>query len=245
MWNTQDDPVSAKYFRRYSHLYGEPVYYRAALPATPKIRGRNCRGPYPHPLKKPGGLPIFRSPKKRAMDAVETPVGKPFCHDKKILPVWDELKRDKDFQESIEVSDGTTDCAGMFEYKAVDLNRDGQMEIMLRGKTVSFCGGVGNCMMWIFERKGGRYRTLLATTDYVDASEMGSQIRKTRTNGYADLLLKGHIDAGNTHHVYFNFDGKKYRQGKCLVDAYVPGSSPDPKWKLITCAEFEKYYYNR
>ncbi|HEV7643149.1 MAG TPA: hypothetical protein VGO50_04335 [Pyrinomonadaceae bacterium] len=170
---------------------------------------------------------------------------KPFCHDKKILPVWDELKRDKEFQGRTEFTDGTSDCAGMFEYKAVDLNKDGQEEIMLRGKTVSFCGGVGNCMMWIFEKKSGRYRTLLATTDYVDASEMGSQIRKTRTNGYSDLLLKGHIDAGNTHHVYFNFDGKKYRQGKCLVDAYFPGSSLEPEWRLIACAEFEKYYYNR
>ncbi len=197
------------------------------------------------PVEETKWVAYFPVAQQAGEEAAETPAGKPFCHDKKILPVWNALKRDKDFQERMEVSDGTTDCAGMFEYKAADLNRDGQMEIMLRGKTVSFCGGVGNCMMWIFEKKGGRYSTLLATTDYVDASEMGSQIRKTRTNGYSDLLLKGHIDAGNTHHVYFNFDGKKYRQGKCLVDAYVPGSSPDPKGKLITCAEFEKYYYDR
>lgn len=165
---------------------------------------------------------------------------KPFCKDKRILPVWNLIKKDDYFQRQ---SGGTffkPNCSDMFEILNFDLNKDGNKEIILRGKSSDLCGAVGNCGFWIFEKKGKRYRKILSASDYVDITEMGEQITRRKTKGYFDILLKGHWSASDTGYYTYKFNGQKYTKNKCLVEACVICTGDNPKWKFMSCREYEK-----
>ena len=169
---------------------------------------------------------------------------KRFCYDKQIVPVWNELKKDGYFrgQGSYEESGNCTD---MLEVRAIDLNKDGRKEILLRGKNTNLCGATGNCGFWIFERKDGKYRKLLSSSDYIDITEMPNQIEKSMTRGYFDILLKGHITAADTDYNYYKFDGREYKQTKCLVNMYVRGSNTNgenAKWEFVSCRKLYKLW---
>jgi|GEM_PF-4088390 len=147
------------------------------------------------------------------------------------------LKRFKDFREDLDESVDVDNCKDLFELFLVDLNGDGTREIMLRATTVPFCGAVGNCGFWIFERHGNKYKLLLQASDYVDRVKMGDQILGSVTRGYHDILLRGHFSAGETGFYYMKFNGKKYVDGRCLYE--VPNyKSKKLKWHFITCDEF-------
>lgn len=169
---------------------------------------------------------------------------KPFCKDDKILPIWNQLLKDKNFQDWERISDESLDCADMLEIKEIDLNQDNQKEILLRGKNFYLCSAVGNCAFWIYEKKSKRYEKALYSTDYIDITEMGEQIKKTRTNNYSDILLKGHLTAADTSYDFYKFDGKRYKRKKCLVNTYVRGTSDNPQWEFVGCKEFYKRWEN-
>lgn len=166
------------------------------------------------------------------------------CSDKKIPLVWKELEKDEDFRERTGFSGISANCIDILEALSVDLNGDGQKEILLRGKLSPLCSAVGNCGFWIFEKKGKNYRKILASSDYAEIAEIGSQIKKTKTKGYNNILLKGHITAGDTSYRFYKFDGRKYKESKCLVNAYIPGTSDNPKWEFMSCREFYKRWEN-
>ena len=166
------------------------------------------------------------------------------CRDKRILPAWSELLKDKDFQEQAGFGEEEDDCAEMLEAAVIDLNRDGQKEIILRGKNIDLCSAVGNCDFWVFEKKNRKYRMILNWGDHLGMTRLPKQIRKTRTKGYSDLLLKSHYNASDTSFNFFKYDGEKYKQSKCLVYAHIPGTidnSDGSKSKFVTCREYEKW----
>jgi hypothetical protein len=164
----------------------------------------------------------------------------PFCKDAKILPIWNQLIKDKSFKDWWKFSEGSFDCANALEIKEFDLNNDGQNEFLLRGKNPPFCSAVGNCAFWIYQKEGQKYRKLLYSTDYADISELPNQVKETKTNGFSDIVLKGHITAGDTSYYFYKFDGKKYKQNKCLVNTYIRGTSDNSKQEFISCKEFYK-----
>lgn len=168
----------------------------------------------------------------------EVEPAKPFCYDKNILSIWNVLLKDKDFWEWEPTSYQSLDCKDMLEIKKIDLNQDGNKEIILRGKNSNLCSAVGNCAFWIYEKRGKIYRKLLADTDYCDASKLGEQLLKTKTNSYHDILLKGHLSAPDTSYAFYKFDGKKYKIHKNLVEACVVCVGEHPKWKFMTSREY-------
>lgn len=166
---------------------------------------------------------------------------KPFCYDKDILPVWKVLLKDKYFWAQSPFSlEGKLGCEDLLEIKRVDLNHDGNKEILVRAINGNLCSAVGNCRFWIYETNGGKYRKLLDETDYTDVSKLGEQILKTKTNGYSDILLKGHFTAADTTYGFYRFDGKKYKLGKHLVHACTVCVGDNPKWEFITWKEFRR-----
>jgi hypothetical protein len=165
---------------------------------------------------------------------------KPFCKDAKILPIWNQLIKDKTFKDWKVNSRDSLDCTEMLEMKEFDLNQDGQREFFLRGKNFNLCSPVGNCAFWIYEKKGRIYSKLLDSTDFGEITEMGKQLRKGKTRGYFDVMLKGHFTAADTTYEFYKFDGTKYKQSKCLVETPVLGTSDKPKWIFISCKEFFK-----
>lgn len=168
----------------------------------------------------------------------------PFCNDKEILRVWNYLIKDKDFQEWEPNSRESLDCKEMIEIKEVDLNQDGNKEILLRGKNFNLCSPVGNCAFWIYERNGKNYRKLLHDTDYTDITELPNQIEKTKSNRYFNVVLKGHMTARDTTYNFYKFDGKKYKQSKCLVDTLIEYKDEKPIYGFMSCKKFFKRWEN-
>lgn len=167
-------------------------------------------------------------------------VYKPTCNDPKIKPLWIALHKDREFRERIDGMFEQHDCKEMFEIYRADLNRDGRKEILIRGTITEFCGDVGNCLFWILEKHRSGYRLLIAGSDYVDRSNMGQQILKTTSHRYSDILIKGHFSASETGFYYFKFDGRRYRESKCLYELPVRYKGDDPVWGFITCKEFNR-----
>lgn len=164
-----------------------------------------------------------------------------FCFDKRIKPVWNLLLKEMYSDVPEDYQFDVPDCSDMFEVMFYDLNQDGKNEILLRGKITDFCGGVGNCRFWVFEKKDGKYRTLLSTSDYVDITKMGRQIQQEKTNGYLNLLIKGHMNAADTNYIIYEFDGRKYNEGKGLVHTYDRSKGYDnPHWEFISEEEYAR-----
>ncbi|MDH3530863.1 MAG: hypothetical protein OEQ28_14965 [Acidobacteriota bacterium] len=95
---------------------------------------------------------------------------KPFCRDKRILPVWKQIKRKVDkeqWKHAIEFT-GIADCSKFLEAMYFDLDRDGRSEILVRASCTPYCGATGNCSFWIFKKVGQSYKEILETGDYVD-----------------------------------------------------------------------------
>lgn len=202
-----------------------------------KIQMPDLTFPERKPWEMPWQIPAHSTEEK------EIPT-KPFCTDAGILPVWTQLLNDRDFKDWETDARDSLDCAMMLDVKKIDLNRDGRAEILLRGNNSNLCSPVGNCAFWIYEKKDGKYRKLLASTDFWEITEMGDQIQTRRTNDYSDILLKGHFTASDTTYELYKFDGTKYKQSKCSVETPIPGTSDNPKWKFVTCKEFFKRLKN-
>lgn len=192
------------------------------------------------PVKKLPESQINSSSQDKVEKRETTEFRKPFCRDKRILPVWTLMQKDQYFKRQSGGRFIEPNCADMFEVFYYDLNQDGKNEILLRGKSPDLCGAVGNCGFWIFEKRGKKYRKILTDADYAEITEMGNQIRREKTNGYHQIITKGHWNVSDTRHSIFVFNGQRYVESKCLVDYYVRGTTPDPKWKFITCGEYEK-----
>jgi len=165
---------------------------------------------------------------------------KSFCNDRRIQPIWKALRRDRSFREQLTFTYESQNCTAILEIYYKDLNRDGTPEVLVRGKTVDACGGVGNCLFWILEKTRNGYRTLIASSDYVDRAAMGDQVRRASTRGYSDILLRGHMSASETTYSYYKFNGRRYVESKCLYELPVRYKGDEAVWGFITCTEFTR-----
>ncbi|HQU82235.1 MAG TPA: hypothetical protein PKY59_03880 [Pyrinomonadaceae bacterium] len=184
------------------------------------------------PWEKPWINTVSASEKK------ETPT-KPFCNNPKISKIWNFLQNDRDFKEWNPITADSLNCEELLEIKEIDLNRDGKTEIFLSGKN-NLCSAVGNCAFWIFAKDKKGYKKLLYATDYNELEKFGTQIKNSKTNGFPDILLKGHLTASDTSYETYKFDGKKYKQSKCLVETPIVAVSENPKWEFVGCKQFFK-----
>jgi len=162
------------------------------------------------------------------------------CYDPNILPIWSELKKDPEFVERTSGWYAVINCSEALDIKRVDLNRDGNAEFLVRGKSVPLCGAVGNCAFWVFEKRKARIVKILSASDYVDVAELGDQVMRSRTRGYSDLLLRGHFSAAETGYYTYKFNGKRYVEARCMYEVPNRTRGTEGGWEMITCEEFER-----
>lgn len=175
------------------------------------------------------------SSERRLNEPVYVPkLHKPTCHDRKIIPIWNELKKDEVFKEREEEFYQTGDCRELIEIDRIDLNNDGQKEFIIWGR-YTFSGATGNCVIWIYEKKNGQYKQILQSNAYKNGDEeQWFEVRKTKTNGYRSILLKVHASGYETIEQYYEFDGNQYNEVKCLFLSYFPDEN-NPS--IMTCKE--------
>lgn len=172
-------------------------------------------------------------------------VRKTYCLDSRIRPIWNLIRRDPDVREALTYVWSRFDspnCKEMFELKYIDLDLDGWKEVLVRSRTFTLCGAAGNCDFWVIKQERDGRRVLLYAKDYVGSTAMGKQVIKARTNGYADLLLKGNGSISETTYSTYKFNGRKYVEGKCVYEFpnyHDPRYSEDkPTWQRVPCREF-------
>ena len=155
------------------------------------------------------------------------------CSDEKILPFWNELRNDKRFRERAKDFYMEADCSAMLEVQKIDLNNDGQQESILWGRNGNVCGGTGNCDIWVYEKKNGKYKLLLQSSAYNDETKW-LELKKAKSNNYQDILLKTHFSAAETVYELYKFNGNKYIEDKCLFYDYsLRGEEPS----IMSCRE--------
>lgn len=138
------------------------------------------------------------------------------CTDIELLPVWNELKKDRQFRSRKADFYTTADCADMLEVQKIDLNDDRQNEIVVWGNNGNLCGGTGNCDVWIYEKINGKYKQILQSYAFHELKEKWFEVKQVKSNGHRNLLLKGHHTASETIENYYEYNGSRYKQKKCL-----------------------------
>jgi len=162
------------------------------------------------------------------------------CYDLQIQPVWKELKNDSEFKARMEGLTGIYDCAGMLEVKHIDLNNDGRVEILARGKALPLCGRPpSGCGLWVFSNKEDRYRVLLSYLDVGDTASVENLLRKSRTRGYADLLLKNFGEYNDPIYSTFIYNGRDYVESSCVYEVPRKDRSVGA-YETVPCEEYER-----
>jgi hypothetical protein len=159
---------------------------------------------------------------------------KPTCSDKKLIPIWNELRKDKEFKDRQKEFYQEADCSDSIEIQRVDLNGDGQKEFIIWGR-YNFSSATGNRVVWLYEKKKGKYKQLLQSYAYNDETNKWFEVKRAKSNGYHNLLLKTHYTASETTYEFYKFNGKKYIENKCLFYSYF---IDEKKTTIMTCKEY-------
>lgn len=128
-------------------------------------------------------------------------------------------------------------AASLFCAEAVDLNRDGRLDLLIHQADVegAFCTAQ-NCPVWAYRNTGGGYEMLMEDLGgYISPIEA----LKTSTRGYRDLRTMQHSSAAEHEITVFKFDGQKYVARICTTEKYVGKRRGRDRFTYIThkCGE--------
>ena len=79
-----------------------------------------------------------------------------------------------------------------------------------------FCGGTGNCPLWIFIRQRGKARLILDEEGTSLFAGSGSY------RGFTDLVVPSHVSAAETWFGVFRWNNTEYKR----IDCYIATSDP-------------------
>jgi len=114
-----------------------------------------------------------------------------------------------------ELGDNAGHLSSLFSAESADLNHDGQAEWLIgQNEEHGFCGSQ-NCPVWVYQKVGNSYRSLLdATAGYIG----GESVLKTSTGGWQNLQTEEHSSAVEHEFTTYHFDGKVYRPSLCVTE---------------------------
>jgi hypothetical protein len=95
-----------------------------------------------------------------------------------------------------------------FRVGSIPLALDGSQQILVRANG-SFCGATGNCSMWIFVRKAGRWRLALGTEGQLLMPRSSSRL------GFHDIAIGLHDSAFIEQYAEYRWDGIAYKEVDC------------------------------
>jgi hypothetical protein len=128
-----------------------------------------------------------------------------------------ELKLDQ--ADCPDISSGATT-----KMDAYRIRRIRSVLVAVHGRGFCFCGATGNCALWVYRRRQGKYQQILST-DMVQ----NFGFLRTRTNGLPDLVLWSHDSATRSPGALWQFDGEQYRS-ICAWEVVYERLSPEGDW---------------
>lgn len=122
---------------------------------------------------------------------------------------------------------GLIDAPSFFSAQEIDLNNDGNMELVLKQSEENpFCQG-HNCPIWIFNKKGKNYQLLL--NERIGNYDL--VILKNKNNNHHDLLLTAHRSALEHELKIYKFSGAKYHIKKCVLETVISNDQGDDNYQ--------------
>lgn len=146
---------------------------------------------------------------------METPVRRPVRLPADVLRQLVSIEGDR-LSRCAELS-GAASLRAYFTASAVDINGDGQSDIVVQAGENGCLNGANIAPFWVFAKVGLRTEPgheLLFTTR---ALHIG--ILKTSSNGYRDIVAGG-ATAAEYYETVYKFDGQKYQPRSCTVQEF-------------------------
>ena len=165
---------------------------------------------------------------------LDATVGTLSCRNARLRPMWELLLRDENFQFFTDGLRHDADCSDILRIRKIDLNGDGKKEIIVAGWNWALCSATGNCGVWIFEKKRGRFIKLLSDTSHSETEPIPVWVNKKTENGYKTLRLQNHLSGYETSFRELIFREGKYVENKCKVQMVWIDSSV----RFTSCDEY-------
>ena len=94
--------------------------------------------------------------------------------------------------------------------KFVDLNHDGEPEVIAQGAGNYHCSPTGNCPVWVFRRVRDKFTLILEAIGQ-------TFIVEKRARGYSDIVVRMHGSASVSSFEVFRYEKGEYRQTGCYL----------------------------
>jgi hypothetical protein len=120
----------------------------------------------------------------------------------------------EDLQRCSETDGGEIDLRVYFAASALDVNRDGALDLIVQPE--KYClQGAHNTVFWVFVKTGrgsaAKYqRVFTVRNDWMD-------VLKTTSHGFRDIRAAGHT-AVEMHSIVWRHDGRRYRPAVCTTE---------------------------
>jgi hypothetical protein len=92
---------------------------------------------------------------------------------------------------------------------SIDLNEDGQLELIVLAKNTYYCGS-GGCNPWIIQKENGSYKQLLEAFGRPFISQ-------SKTQGYFDFVALSNSGAFREGGAVYQWQGSAYERRDCFV----------------------------
>jgi len=93
---------------------------------------------------------------------------------------------------------------------SIGLADDGSQQVLVQGPRF-FCGATGNCSYWIFVRRHGQLRLVLAAGGGL------IMVRNTSSHGFRDVATSWHLSAYDSERRVYHWNGSHYEQADCSL----------------------------
>jgi hypothetical protein len=121
----------------------------------------------------------------------------------------------------------------------VDLNGNGNKEVIAQGNGLGPCGGTGNCIVMVLQSTPTGWKTLLDTHAQFGGGFEKIRVLDTSTNGYRDIVVAAHDSACERTALVLSYDNKQYRERQCyhLEGCTLGGTARLSKPEIGACAK--------
>jgi hypothetical protein len=100
------------------------------------------------------------------------------------------------------------------QVRPIDVTPSNNGEVLVRGSSSCLCGAQ-NCGFWIYRKVSGQYELLLKG---IGSTKV--RLGRNYAHGYRDVVAESHASAIQTIIRTYQFDGRLYRQVRCVSRDY-------------------------
>jgi hypothetical protein len=157
-----------------------------------------------------------RQAKEQTSFGSETPITRPVKLPKDVLEQLSEFDDGRLKQCQKSEFGRESDITKHFAASAVNINNDGQQDLIVQAQTLCFMGA-HNTTFWVFAKVEQR---LFPGYDLIFAERADFLgVLKTSTNGYRDIETASHT-ALELYTTTWKFDGQKYQPRLCTIEDF-------------------------